>query len=96
LADVPEVERACALANDGAITFAEAGPEARAVFLETIADHIDAIGDELIERAIAETLSSAEWQMRVLGPVMGPATDPAYRDYLARSLLLRTSATHQW
>jgi NADP-dependent aldehyde dehydrogenase len=55
LADVPEVERACALANDGAITFAEAGPEARAVFLETIADHIVAIGDELIERAIAET-----------------------------------------
>ncbi|MEE4452235.1 aldehyde dehydrogenase (NADP(+)) [Novosphingobium resinovorum] len=54
-AGLPEVERACALADDAAIPFAELEPETRAVFLETIADEIVAIGDILIERAMAET-----------------------------------------
>jgi NADP-dependent aldehyde dehydrogenase len=54
-AGLPEVERACALADEAAISFAELNPETRAVFLETIADQIMGIGDQLIERAMAET-----------------------------------------
>lgn len=54
-AGLPEVERACALADAAAIPFAEAAPETRAVFLETIAEEIIAIGDDLVERAMAET-----------------------------------------
>ncbi|HEX7858660.1 MAG TPA: aldehyde dehydrogenase (NADP(+)) [Sphingobium sp.] len=54
-AGLAEVESACALAEAAAIPFAELAPEARAVFLETVADQIVAIGDELIERAMAET-----------------------------------------
>jgi NADP-dependent aldehyde dehydrogenase len=55
VADVPQVESACALADAAAISFGETTPEARAIFLETIADEIVAIGDELTERAMAET-----------------------------------------
>ncbi|MET0363685.1 MAG: aldehyde dehydrogenase (NADP(+)) [Sphingobium sp.] len=54
-AGLAEVESACALADAAAIPFAELPPEARAVFLETIAEQIVAIGDDLIERAMAET-----------------------------------------
>ena len=50
-----EVAQACALASDAAIAFADSSPEARATFLETIAEEIVTIGDLLIERAIAET-----------------------------------------
>ncbi len=49
------VERACALAWAAFDTYRETSLEARATFLETIADHIEALGDELIERAVAET-----------------------------------------
>ncbi|WP_404477901.1 aldehyde dehydrogenase (NADP(+)) [Novosphingobium sp. BL-52-GroH] len=55
MAGLPEVERACALADAAAIAFAETAPETRAVFLETIADQVIAIGDDLIVRAMAET-----------------------------------------
>ncbi|QTP54245.1 aldehyde dehydrogenase (NADP(+)) [Billgrantia sulfidoxydans] len=51
----PEVERACELAEAAFTTYRETTLEARAAFLETAASEIEAIGDELIERAIAET-----------------------------------------
>ncbi|WP_036522304.1 aldehyde dehydrogenase family protein, partial [Novosphingobium resinovorum] len=54
-AGLPEVERACALADEAAVAFAELDPETRAVFLETIADEIVGIGEPLIARAMAET-----------------------------------------
>ncbi|WP_157220723.1 aldehyde dehydrogenase (NADP(+)) [Flavisphingomonas formosensis] len=54
-ADAADVDRACALAEAAAIAFADLPPEARATFLDTIADAIVAIGDPLIERAMEET-----------------------------------------
>ena len=50
-----EVEAACALAADAARAFAKLGLGERANFLETAASNIDALGDALIERAMAET-----------------------------------------
>ena len=50
-----EVERACELAETAYASYRETSLEERAVFLETIADEIDAIGDELTERGVAET-----------------------------------------
>ncbi|MCE8019375.1 aldehyde dehydrogenase (NADP(+)) [Halomonas sp. MCCC 1A11036] len=50
-----EVERACALAEAAFGTYRETTLEERAAFLETVASEIEAIGDELIERAMAET-----------------------------------------
>ncbi|WP_142850307.1 aldehyde dehydrogenase (NADP(+)) [Telmatospirillum sp. J64-1] len=50
-----EVERACALAEEAFDAFRETGLEARAAFLEAIAAQILDLGDELIERAMAET-----------------------------------------
>ncbi|NIC07425.1 aldehyde dehydrogenase family protein, partial [Billgrantia bachuensis] len=50
-----EVERACELAEAAFVTYRETTLEQRATFLETIASEIEAIGDALIERAIAET-----------------------------------------
>src|SRR4030095_15726485 len=50
-----EVERACALAWAAFQPFRELEPAARARFLETIADQILALGDELLERGHAET-----------------------------------------
>ncbi|HKQ15597.1 MAG TPA: aldehyde dehydrogenase (NADP(+)) [Steroidobacteraceae bacterium] len=50
-----EVERACALAWAAFHPFRDLEPEARARFLETIADRIQALGDELLERGHAET-----------------------------------------
>ncbi len=50
-----EVERACALAWSAFHPFRELDPDARARFLETIADQILALGDELLERGHAET-----------------------------------------
>ncbi|TFF14318.1 aldehyde dehydrogenase (NADP(+)) [Pseudomonas sp. BCA14] len=49
------VEQACALAWAAFDTYRETSLEARATFLESIADHIEALGDALIERAVAET-----------------------------------------
>ena len=54
-ADASHVERACALADAAFASFSETTLEARAAFLEAIADGIAAIGDELIERAMAES-----------------------------------------
>jgi alpha-ketoglutaric semialdehyde dehydrogenase len=50
-----EVERACALAWSAFEPFRALEPDARARFLETIADRIQALGDELLERGHAET-----------------------------------------
>jgi NADP-dependent aldehyde dehydrogenase len=49
------VAQACALAWAAFDTYRETPLEARATFLETIAQQIEALGDELIERACAET-----------------------------------------
>ncbi|MBV4476805.1 aldehyde dehydrogenase (NADP(+)) [Pseudomonas botevensis] len=49
------VEQACALAWAALDGYRETPLSARAAFLETIAQEIEAIGDELIDRAMAET-----------------------------------------
>jgi NADP-dependent aldehyde dehydrogenase len=49
------VEHACALAWSAFDTYRETPLAARAEFLESIANEIEALGDELIERAMAET-----------------------------------------
>lgn len=50
-----EVERACELAWSAFDTYRETSLEERAKFLETIADEIEAIGSDLVERAVAES-----------------------------------------
>ena len=50
-----EVEQAAALAEAAFDSFSTLTPDARATFLETVADTIVGIGDLLIETAIAET-----------------------------------------
>ncbi|GEN29423.1 2,5-dioxovalerate dehydrogenase [Halovibrio variabilis] len=49
------VEQACVLAETAYATYRETSLEERATFLETIASEIEAIGSELVERAMAET-----------------------------------------
>ncbi|WP_018150853.1 aldehyde dehydrogenase (NADP(+)) [Leeia oryzae] len=49
------VEQACALAWAAFDSYRETTLEARARFLETIADEIEALGDELIDRTVAES-----------------------------------------
>jgi len=50
-----DVDRAAALASAAFDIYREISPEARAAFLESIGDEILALGDELIERAVAES-----------------------------------------
>ncbi|WP_224750044.1 aldehyde dehydrogenase family protein, partial [Halomonas sp. ML-15] len=50
-----EVERACVLAEAAFASYRETSLEARASFLETIAAEIEAIGDDLTQRGMAET-----------------------------------------
>ena len=50
-----DVERASELANSAFDSYRETSLEARATFLETIASEIEALGDVLIERAMAES-----------------------------------------
>ncbi|MGM0858842.1 MAG: aldehyde dehydrogenase (NADP(+)) [Pseudomonadota bacterium] len=52
---VKEVDRACELAWAAFDTYRETSLEERATFLETIADEIEGIGDDLIQRAVAES-----------------------------------------
>lgn len=54
-AGAAEVERACALASAAFDPFRSLDNETRARFLETIADRIMALGDELLERGNAES-----------------------------------------
>lgn len=49
------VEQTCALAWTALDRYRETSLEARAEFIETIAGEIEALGDELIDRALAET-----------------------------------------
>lgn len=53
--DGEQVAQACALAWVAFDGYRETSLEVRATFLETIAAQIEALGDELIERAVAET-----------------------------------------
>jgi NADP-dependent aldehyde dehydrogenase len=55
LAGEADVARACELAAEAFDTYRAASLEARATFLETIADNIMAVGDVLIQRANEET-----------------------------------------
>lgn len=55
LASDADVQRACALADAAFDTYRETTPEARATFLETIADEIMNLGSALIERAQQES-----------------------------------------
>lgn len=50
-----ELQKACELAWAAFQTYAELDPELRAKFLETAADNIMGLGDELLERASAES-----------------------------------------
>jgi 2,5-dioxopentanoate dehydrogenase len=54
-ATLAEVDRACALAWAAFPAYRETSLEARATFLETIADEIVSLGDALIERVMAES-----------------------------------------
>jgi len=54
-ATAADVERAAVLAWEAFAAYRETGLEERAAFLEKIADEIEAIGDELVERAMAES-----------------------------------------
>ncbi|WP_136247895.1 aldehyde dehydrogenase (NADP(+)) [Halomonas borealis] len=55
MAGQAEAERACRLAEDAFPAYRRLPPTERAAFLEAMADNIDALGDTLTERAIAET-----------------------------------------
>jgi 2,5-dioxopentanoate dehydrogenase len=55
LLDESQLRAATAAAAEAFPSFSTLEPEAHAAFLERIADNIEAIGDELIERAAAET-----------------------------------------
>ncbi|MCB8887845.1 aldehyde dehydrogenase (NADP(+)) [Vreelandella malpeensis] len=50
-----DVEQACQLACEAFDRYRETSLEDRSTFLETIADEIEALGDALIERAVAES-----------------------------------------
>ncbi|GLK56801.1 NADP-dependent aldehyde dehydrogenase [Methylopila capsulata] len=54
-ASLEDLDRALTLASEAFGTYSETDLETRAKFLETIADEILAIGDELVERAMAES-----------------------------------------
>lgn len=54
-ASLDDLESACDLADAAFDSYRETSPEERAVFLETIAHHILALGDTLIERCMSET-----------------------------------------
>ncbi|ROO00813.1 aldehyde dehydrogenase (NADP(+)) [Pseudomonas moraviensis] len=54
-ASAEQVEQACAVAWEAQDAFRETSLRDRAAFLECIAEHIEKLGDELIERAHAET-----------------------------------------
>jgi 2,5-dioxopentanoate dehydrogenase len=54
-ATVDQVDEACRLADAAFDTYRDTTPEARGAFLEAIAANIMALGDELIERCMAES-----------------------------------------
>jgi 2,5-dioxopentanoate dehydrogenase len=54
-AGLPDVEQACELAWSAFHEYRRLYPDVRATFLETIADEIMALGDELLQRGHAES-----------------------------------------
>src|SRR5665213_660840 len=54
-ADLCDVDEACQLAATAFLPYSELAPAARAAFLETVASEIAALGEPLIDRAIAES-----------------------------------------
>jgi len=50
-----EFDRACELAELASADFRTSSPQQRAAFLDTIADQIEALGDELIQRGMLES-----------------------------------------
>ncbi len=50
-----DVQAACTLVDEAFDLFRESTPEHRARFLETVADRIEALGEPLVERAMAES-----------------------------------------
>src|SRR5260370_37898627 len=54
-AEAADVDAACALAAEAYPVFSELDLEPRAFFLEAVAEHISAMGEPLIERAMLET-----------------------------------------
>ncbi len=70
-ATLADLDRACALAWAAFDVYRETAPEARAKFLETIAQNILDIGDDLIERCIMESgLPRVDLRLRHVG--VGP------------------------
>jgi len=59
-----EIELACRAANSASPSFSQLKPRIKAGFLEEISQEIEALGDELIERAFLET---ALPQARLIG-----------------------------
>ncbi len=55
VSDVEHVTRACELADAAFDAYRDTDPEQRATFLETIAAKIEALGDELVQRAMQES-----------------------------------------
>jgi NADP-dependent aldehyde dehydrogenase len=55
MVDAAQIDRACTLAGAAFDQFRNTSDEQRAVFLDTVADQIIGIGDELIERAMMES-----------------------------------------
>jgi NADP-dependent aldehyde dehydrogenase len=53
--DTEQIDQACRLAEQAFDTFRSISDEQRAVFLETVAGQILALGEELVERVMAET-----------------------------------------
>ena len=66
-----EVEQACELAEAAFDQYRETSLEARAHFLETIAEEIEAIGGELTERGVAESGAPRRvWKVNVAVPAV--------------------------
>ena len=63
-ASAAEIDQAAALAASAAIPFGKLSGRSKALFLRTIAGEIEALGDRLVERAVAET---ALPEARILG-----------------------------
>lgn len=55
ISEAEDIEKACQLADEAFDVYRELAPDVRAVFLETVAERIEALGDALIDRAIAES-----------------------------------------
>jgi len=54
-ATLDDLDQACALAEQAFDPYRERPPQARAAFLESIAEQLLALGDELVERCVLET-----------------------------------------